>query len=207
MTTPPGKGVSPIYGLVLAGGASARMGRDKATLDYHGEPQGLRCCRLLSEVCECTFVSLSETPEEGHWSGNFPVISDAHNGIGPMDGVLSAMTEHPGVAWLVVACDLPLISNTALVRLATERDTESDATAYLSADGRPEPLFALYEPGFVRALKKCVVLKRYSLRDLLIESLVHAIQPLDAETLINVNTPEDYERISGSTNKSGKTVK
>ncbi|MCG3173690.1 MAG: putative molybdenum cofactor guanylyltransferase [Myxococcota bacterium] len=141
-------GVPPLYGLVMAGGRSLRMGRDKALIQYHGEPQAERMFRLLGAICERTYYSCRPDQEIGLPASR---IVDRRPDRGPAEGLLTAHHAHPGAAWLVVACDLPWLDQQALRELAKARAPELTATVFLSARGFPEPLCAIYEPGFFAA--------------------------------------------------------
>ncbi len=89
----------PLYGLLLSGGASRRMRRDKAQLNYAGEPQLLRAWRLLSAVTERAFVSVRRDQRDDALRGGLPQIVDRYDAIGPAAGILSAQESHPEAAW------------------------------------------------------------------------------------------------------------
>src|SRR5262245_23173248 len=84
-------------GVILAGGASTRMGRDKALLEIEGETLLARAARRLGEVCEEVLVADA---------GRFGGIPDGP-GRGPAAGLLGAARARPGRALLVLAVDLP----------------------------------------------------------------------------------------------------
>ena len=131
-TTPP-----PVYGLLLSGGASTRMQRDKAHVEYRGEPQLLRAWRLLGEVTEQAFVSVREDQRGDPLRAGLPMLVDSYDSIGPAAGILSAQDAYPGAAWLVLACDLPLMT-TRLLRWLAEVPTKS--TVIPVVEGRAQPL-------------------------------------------------------------------
>jgi molybdopterin-guanine dinucleotide biosynthesis protein A len=135
-----------LHGLVLAGGESRRMGRDKAALELHGRSQVDWAFDLLSRHCERVFVSVRPGQEGDPARSGHPTIVDRHTGVGPIAGIAAALAAHPEAAWLVVACDLPLLSDATLEALVAARGREP-VTAFRSAhDGLPEPLCAIYEP-------------------------------------------------------------
>ena len=84
------KAAPPIYGLLLSGGASRRMQRDKAQLAYAGEPQLLRAWRLLRAVTERAFVSVRSEQRDDPLRAGLPQIVDRYDAIGPAAGILSA---------------------------------------------------------------------------------------------------------------------
>ena len=145
--------VEPIYGLILAGGASKRMQRDKAALPYQGKTQLARAFELASRHVGKVFVSLRAEQTSEPTRAQWPMIVDLGDGEGPIVGIRSALAAHPEVAWLVLACDLPFLSDTAIEELLRRRDPSALATAYKSAhDGLPEPLCAIWEPAAARVL-------------------------------------------------------
>jgi molybdopterin-guanine dinucleotide biosynthesis protein A len=121
------------------------------------------------------------------------MIVDSVAGGGPAVGIRSALAAHPSAAWLVLACDLPFLSDTVLSHLLRERDPGSFATAYRSAhDGLPEPLCAIWEPAAAAALADHLAGGGHCPRNFLIRHSAHLLEPLDARALDNVNTPEEY---------------
>jgi molybdopterin-guanine dinucleotide biosynthesis protein A len=186
---------TPLYGLVLSGGASSRMKRDKAAIPYHGLPQVRYAYALLERVCERVFVSLrSERSGEVLFSG-LDQLPDRFLGIGPVGGILTAMHEHPGAAWLVLGCDLPYVGEETLRLLAAERDPVKLATCYLSShDALPEPMCAIYEPAIRPRILQFLGQGRDCPRKTLINSRTKRIALRRPHELDNVNTPEESER-------------
>jgi molybdopterin-guanine dinucleotide biosynthesis protein A len=121
------------------------------------------------------------------------MIVDSVGGPGPISGLRSAFAAHPGVGWLVLACDLPFLSDAVVSRLIRERDAASLATAYRSAhDGLPEPLCAIWEPAAAAALAEYQAGGKDCPRKFLIRHSAHLLEPSDKRALDNVNTPEEY---------------
>lgn len=182
-----------LYGLVLAGGESQRMGRDKAALTYHGKPQLQWAYELLQTVCAKTFVSVRPDQCAEPTRACLPQIVDTQPGIGPMAGISAALNQHPNVAWLVLACDLPFLSSEALAHLIAQRDTTRIATAYRSShDGLPEPLCAIWEPASHESITSWIALGKQCPRKLLINSSIALVEQLDPHGLDNINTPDEF---------------
>ena len=119
---------------------------------------------------------------------------DRFEGIGPVAGILSAMAEHPGADWLVVACDLPNIDEATLTHLLENRSETRPFTAYQSShDGLPEPLCALYRAGSDELVRAFVDDGIVCPRKILIRSDTHLLEQPDPAALDNVNTPEDLD--------------
>jgi molybdenum cofactor guanylyltransferase len=184
--------IEPIYGLILAGGASTRMQRDKAALKYQGKTQLDRAFRLLSRHLDRVFVSVRADQTSDPTRAHRPMIVDSVVGAGPMVGIRTALAAHPEVPWLVLACDLPFLSDTAIQELLRRRDPSALATAYKSAhDGLPEPLCAIWEPSAARVLAEA---GGHCPRKFLIRNGAHLVDLPDPRALDNVNTPEEYSQ-------------
>lgn len=184
----------PLFGLVLTGGESSRMGTDKALIDYHGLPQEDRMRGLLLEYCEQVFVVGKRAADvnENHRLTDLRQL----NGIGPAAGLLTAADRFPDVAWLVTGCDYPFVNAQALVQLVAQRSPEHDAVAFVNTDTNlPEPLLAIYEPSLVRQLPDRVKAGDSSLRRLLSSARTRLIVPEDRNWVISVDTPEVKEQV------------
>jgi molybdenum cofactor guanylyltransferase len=183
----------PLYGLILAGGLSSRMRRDKAVLQYRGESQLDRAFELASRHLSNVFVSVRAEQTADPARAQRPMIVDCIAGEGPIVGIRSAFAAFPDVAWLVLACDLPYLSDTALIQLLRERDMNGLATAYRSThDGLPEPLCAIWEPAAGPALASYQKDGGRCPRKFLIRHAARLLEPQDRRALDNVNTPEEY---------------
>ena len=112
---------SAIYGLVLAGGKSRRMGQDKALLSRNGKSQLRSMVELLEGHVDRVFVSTRSDQQDEPERRQFEQIVDRYFDMGPAAGILSAMEEHPDVDWLVVACDLPNIDDRTIRFLLDNR--------------------------------------------------------------------------------------
>jgi molybdopterin-guanine dinucleotide biosynthesis protein A len=185
--------IDSIHGLVLAGGASTRMQRDKAALEYRGKSQLDRACELASRHVGKVFVSVRADQTLDPTRAKRPMIVDSVLSKGPIVGIRSALAAHPKAAWLVLACDLPFLSDDAIEVLLRHRDTSRFATAYRSAhDGLPEPLCAIWEPSAAQALEDYQAAGGHCPRKFLIRYGAHLLDLPDPRALDNVNTPEEY---------------
>jgi molybdenum cofactor guanylyltransferase len=186
---------APIHGLVLAGGSSSRMKRDKATLLYEGKSQLDRAVELVARHVRRVFVSVRGTQSGDAGRARYPLIVDSVAGQGPIVGIRSALAAHPDAAWLVVACDLPFLSDGALSQLLAGRDPAASATAYSSVhDGLPEPLCAIWEPKAAAEIDAFMAKGKDCPRKFLLNHSARLLEPKDRRALDNVNTPEEYDR-------------
>jgi len=186
---------APLHGLLLSGGASRRMQRDKALLEYRGETQLLRAWRLLREVCEPAFVSMRAEQLGDPLRAGLPHLLDTYDAVGPVAGILSAQDAYPQAAWLVIACDLPLLDIGTLRSLLEARDPSQDATAFVSRlDGQPEPLCAIWEPSSHALLKQRFDAGRWCPRKAL-SILRTRLLPPPGGALDNINTPDELQAL------------
>jgi molybdopterin-guanine dinucleotide biosynthesis protein A len=183
--------VPVLKGLVLAGGQSARMGEDKGRIDYHGLPQREHVAQLLRPFCKEVFLSVR--PGQGaEVSETLPILEDTFLGLGPLGAILSAMREDPNAAWLVAACDLPLLDAATVKHLVESRSVTSNATAFkTSADAFPEPMLAIWEPQAYPELLQQLAHGWSCPRKYLIQANCQILEIPEATALTNVNTPEE----------------
>jgi molybdopterin-guanine dinucleotide biosynthesis protein A len=183
-----------LNGLVLAGGKSLRMGFDKGSIEWHGKQQRYHMADMLKDLCNEVFISYSAAQDD--LGASYPTLTDTFIGLGPYGAILSAFREKPDSAWLVVACDLPLLNMATLQHLVNNRDSSAIATTYHSeATGFPEPLITIWEPKSYPVLLSFLAQGYSCPRKVLINSEPTVLMVPDAAVLTNANTPEDYEKI------------
>ncbi|TNE58254.1 MAG: molybdenum cofactor guanylyltransferase [Bacteroidetes bacterium] len=186
-----------IKGLVLAGGRSTRMGQDKGLLSWHGKPQREYLVDLLSALNIPTFISCRADQVDG--LQGYPLIVDQLEGKGPLAAVHAAFSRFPDVAWLVVACDMPLLDTDTIRYLLKHRNPEAPATAFQApafSDASPDPLLAIWEPAMFGIVRERLEADVRCARKALIHAGVHLLMPPRPEVLSNINTPEEMERLS-----------
>ena len=181
---------TPLYGLILAGGRSKRMGSDKVGLSYRGISQAEYYFNLLQEHCQQTYLSRSSL-QEGF--SHFPVIEDCYQGLGPIGGILSAFHRHPHAAWLVQACDMPFVNQEALIQLLEERNPFRLATCFFNSKKKwPEPLLAIYEKKAAYKLGTYLARGIKCPKKILSHSPIQCVRPNDSTILDNINTLDEY---------------
>lgn len=183
-----------IFGLVLAGGKSRRMGQDKALLKHDGRSQLAHAVDLLGTVTDQVYVSARADQAGEPERARYAQIVDRYENMGPVAGILSAMDAHPHVVWLVVACDLPNIDAATLEFLVDRRSQSQPFTAFRSShDGLPEPLCAIYRPGSEAIIRRFVDEGIVCPRKMLIRSDTCLLEQPNPAALDNVNTPDDLD--------------
>jgi len=184
-----------INGAVLAGGKSVRMGQDKGAIHWHGLAQRDYMATLLNKFCPATFISCREEQEIN--DSNYPLLVDTYTGMGPLGAILSAFEKNNRVAWLIVACDLPLLNEATIQYLVANRNKGTIATTFESPyDGLPEPLITIWEPAaqvyLLNLLKEGYKCPRKALMKSDNVTILKAPEP---DALTNTNTPEEAERV------------
>jgi len=183
-----------LYGLLLCGGESRRMQRDKAALDYGGASALERGWALLAPVVERAWVSVRDGQSVDAARAAHPCLPDLLPGLGPISGIHAALHAHPQAAWLVLAVDLPFLDAGTLQQLIAQRDPQRLATAYRSShDGLPEPLCAIYEPAARASIDEWVAADRRCPRKFLAQSDVRLLSLAHADALHNINTSAEYD--------------
>lgn len=183
---------SEVFGLILMGGQSTRMGHDKAAIDYHGKPQGQYAFELLNDILPHTFVSLRAGQTSDFTD---QVIIDSYDSKGPINGILSAMKAFPNKAFLVLACDLPMVSSQTINQLIAQRDPSKCATSFAGDQGLPEPLMAIWEPhAYDQLIHHHITEGKNCPRKFLINSDIKLINPADEREVFNANSPEEYQQ-------------
>ncbi len=187
--------VPRLNGLVLAGGKSERMGQDKGLMDYHGLPQREYLYELMDSFTEQTFMSCR--PDQLHeFEGKYPAIPDSISDLGPFGAIISAFREYPNHAWLVVACDIPLVNQSTLMELVENRNPSMVATAFYNQETNfPDPLITIWEPKAYPQLLHFLSLGYSCPRKVLINSRTEVLHPGDPNALLNANSPEEYEKV------------
>lgn len=184
-----------LYGLVLAGGKSVRMGTDKGLLTYHGIPQREYLYQLLTPFCDKVFLGIRKE-QEMEIPNNYLTVIDQDLVKGPFNSLLSAHHTDPEAAWLVLACDLPMIDAESIERLINNRDKNKVATAFCSGEQHlPEPLVAIWEPTALQQATAWIEREQKTCpRKYLINSDIQSIYPDNDLVLMNANSQDDYEQ-------------
>lgn len=187
-----------LCGLALAGGRSQRLGRDKAAVLHAGVPLLERAVRVLGNVVAEVRVSIRPDQASDELRRRHALLHDLHEGIGPAAGILAAHAADRGAAWLVLACDMPWVTDADLAALIRARDPARAATAFRQpADGRPEPLCAIYEPATLARFQDLVDAGgNPSPRDWLAAAATVLVEAPRPGMLASINSPVDLERIN-----------
>lgn len=180
-------------GVVLAGGKSSRMGRDKALLVHNGRPLIAHAADLLRPLVDDLLI-IGDPLKYGHAGAR--TVADERPGSGPLGGIVTAL----GSAWyersIVLACDMPNITPAFLEYLMRLADTDHDAVV-AQCDGRLEPLAAVYHRRCRRAFLELLERGELRMSDAIerVRTCYVQICPGEdgwpEELFRNINTPAD----------------
>lgn len=185
-----------IEGFILVGGASSRMGRDKARLRL-GESTFVE--RIAGEIAHITERVSVVGAKEAMRGWPLPCVPDIHEGWGALGGLHAALAACRAPWTAVVACDLPFVTGELLARLIKMRNG-FDAVVPVQKDGRKQPLCAIYRTAVCCERAEELILSGERRPRALLSSIrTRLVAPeefsdLEGATLffMNVNTPEDY---------------
>lgn len=182
--------LAPLLGLVLTGGASSRMGRDKATIAYHGAPQWQVVADML-RACGADPYWSCTAQQADHWMLGDRAICDVVPGHGPASGLHAAFSREAHVAWLVVGCDYPWLEAQDLQRLVDARADDVEAISYLNPETHEiEPMIALWEPAAQQRFLQAFDRGEDSARHLLRTCALRLLDPRTRQALENRNADE-----------------
>jgi molybdopterin-guanine dinucleotide biosynthesis protein A len=167
------------------------MGTDKSLLDYHGKPQREYLFDLAQKYCSEVYFSCREEQQFSE-----KTIIDKHSELGPMSGILSALEYDKNIAWLVVACDMPLINEKSFDILIKNRNPDTVATTFFNKENNaPDPLFTIYEPKAADLLVAYVKSGNKSPKIFLQNADIQLIQLENIDFLKNINTKEEFDKL------------
>jgi molybdenum cofactor guanylyltransferase len=187
-----------VEGFILVGGKSSRMGTDKSKLVFHGTTSIERIAAELLAVTS-TVAQVGSRRLDGHLS--IKNVPDLRPGWGALGGIHTALRACERDWALIVACDLPLVTRELFERLESFRNPSIDAVVPVQADGRPQPLCALYRRRtcFPQA-ERLIDEGEHTPRALLAAVQTRWIETAELDDLrgaknffLNVNTPADFD--------------
>jgi len=186
--------MDPIEAFILAGGASSRMGTDKARLLLEGQTLIERIANTLLKVASSVTIVGRDVDDP-----RLKSTADVYLQWGALGGVHAALAAARTEWALLVACDLPFVTAELFTRMAALRKNH-DAVAPVQRDGRPQPLCSLYR------VDRCLgpateLIEAGQRRPVNLLNSVNTrwlpfaeLQDLDnaEKFFVNINTPADY---------------
>lgn len=194
-----------IAGYILAGGKNRRMdGKKKLFLEYGGEYFYRRILRAFqSQGISPVYLSVEEcSPYE---AASLPLVADVCSGAGPLGGIYTGLLSCPEEALFVAACDMPCIGGGDVKQLL-DAYQRCPGIVVSRAEGRLQPLFAIYPVSALPFFEKALGQKDYRMMHVLDEAGYQAAAlPETSAAAKNINTPEAYQTLLKADKLSGKS--
>jgi molybdopterin-guanine dinucleotide biosynthesis protein A len=186
--------IKAIYGIVVCGGKSSRMGSDKSSLVYHKVPQWQYVYQLLEALNLEVYISVNEK-QAVRLPQDLPLLPDlsGYRNVGPSAALLTAYEQFPGKDLLVIGCDYPFLKSVILEHfLQFVREGDTAAAFYNEKENLYEPLLAFYPATAAMALQDQFSRGNYSLQSLLRQQHARKFFPVDGNSIQSVDTPAQY---------------
>lgn len=183
------KGIS---GILLAGGKSSRMGRDKAMLTFQG------MSLLEWQVRKLQTLGIEDIILSGHCPAldGTRAVADEYPNRGPLGGMHACMKQAENPDCLILSVDVPLVPAQALAGLAEAHRKSGAAVTLLQHGEKWEPLIGVYKRGLFQPIERILQGEHTAVRRLLEEVGFQTVTwPEDALLFCNCNTPQDYEKL------------
>jgi molybdopterin-guanine dinucleotide biosynthesis protein A len=187
--------------VILAGGQSRRMGRDKLQLPYRNETLLQRAARLYANCFDKVYLSVGDS--ERYADAGVERIEDVFRGCGPMAGLHAALLKTGADGIFLLAADLPF-ANPAAARFIARRGVGRDACILRTDDGYYEPLFGYYAQSMLPRAQKALEAGVYAMASLYEGADVRFVSARELgdlwreNMLLNINSPADYARALGA---------
>ena len=211
--------------LILAGGKSSRMKKDKSQLPwqdsttlthmltnsyvYPFERTVISANRIIEPQELPDFIrkktkQREHTTEYIHLSDKrrLSVVSDLYTDCGPLGGMEAAMRLYPSDCWLILAVDLPFFDFSRVPALLAADASEYDAVIPV-VDGRENPLAALYKGRVYEKIRTALAADDYRVRKIYNKKAAFIDETPYARQYLNMNTPIAYkEALACAANQS-----
>jgi molybdopterin-guanine dinucleotide biosynthesis protein A len=182
--------------LILAGGESRRMGRDKASLMLEGRSM----LETVAATMQALFADVKLGVREKRSDSMLPQILDDPGCEGPLAGLLSGL-ENTSAPWLfMVGCDMPFVSTSVIMQLANRRGRYQAVVPVVR--GFPQPLAAFYALNGLGAIRGHLATGGTRSMRAMLEKLdvcfVRESELLEADptlrSFVDLDTPAEYAR-------------
>ena len=184
-----------VTGLILAGGSSTRLGRDKATSRWRRLRFVDHVAAALFTVTDKVLVSVKDDTTDYNVVGA-TVVVDAEGGGGPLAGIYAGLMAMKTTWLLVLACDMPRILPASLNKIVAQTADAGSAVISVDSGGAHHPLCAAYHKSIIPTVELHLKHKIFAVKALFAAlEEVHYVQVADEE-LTNVNTSEDLTALA-----------
>lgn len=189
-----------ITGILLTGGMSSRMGREKGSLRLGGRMMYEYPLSALEALCDEILIS---GPKALPGNYPYPIIKDEIKGIGPMAGIHAGLGHSSNDLNLVISYDLPLI-NAELLSFLVKNSEDCDLVAPAIQADKPEPLCAIYRKSLMSVIETLIEEERYAVHLVISRARsrimnIHKDLPFyHPDLFLNINRAADLKRLPES---------
>jgi molybdopterin-guanine dinucleotide biosynthesis protein A len=176
-------------GFVLVGGASRRMGRDKALLPLDGTTM---VEQIASRVRNASGSVTLIGPPEKYGRLRLPVVPDEIGNCGPIGGLYTALHLTKADWNVLVACDMPHVTEIFLRQLIEAAEASGSDCVVPEIDGKIDPLCAIYHRRLLPAAESAIHRKLFKMQDFISTLRASYWRVTDPRALENMNTPADW---------------
>lgn len=186
-----------ITGIILAGGKSSRIGKDKALFDFNGKALVSYALEALEPLCDTLVISANQTGK--YEAFGLPVLPDEIKDVGPMGGILTCLNHSVTQHNLVISCDTPFVG-TDLFRYLLNEIENFQVVVPSHETFLIEPLNAYYNTNIIGELESSIRNGNYKMMDFFKKIRFKSVEiderlPFFNEHLfLNINTMEDMDR-------------
>ena len=181
-----------VTGIIMAGGKSSRMGKDKGLMTYAGKPLVTYPLEILKNTCNEILIS---TNSDEYMNFGFPLVKDEIKEIGPIGGLYSSLRISTNDWNLVLACDMPFVSNVFLNYLISEIDKGYDAVVPQNENAQFEALCAVYSKTCISCIGQRIESREYGLYQLLNGLKIKKLPVSENNrNFINLNTLDEFKK-------------
>ncbi len=181
-----------IGGLILAGGESRRMGRDKWNLPFDGTILLERIIQNITDSVDEVFV-ITKTPEKfDATSILYKILTDNRPEKCSLAGIYSGISKSPYENNLVLACDIPFVDSEVVLMLKSHLGSW-DAIIPKTEFGL-EPLCGIYSKSCLPAFENAINQGDFQIQATLLKLNCQMVSGIDPDVFQNINTPEEYDK-------------
>lgn len=187
-----------LTGIVLSGGKSSRMGKEKGLIDFQGKPLISYAIDALKPLVQNIIIGANNQLNEYKKLG-YPIVEDEIKNIGPLGGVFSTLRSSHTKYNIILSCDMPFV-NTALLEYINKHKQGFDVVVAVHDINKIEPLCGVYAKSITPVIENAVEDGNYKLRDIFknvrFEALdINSSLPFYSNRLFyNINKPADIHQ-------------
>ena len=199
--------------IILCGGLSTRMGRDKGSMNYNNEPMIVHVLKTVKIVADEIILVLRDYKQSQAYKhildnhqqldiDGLKICTDLFRDQGPLVGILTGLKQISSEKAMVVPCDSPFISDSFLSKLFEISDEDADHDAYIPqwSNGKLEPLHSIYPKCSVTLIEKLLENDIRDVKTLISHLTVKYvdIQKIDVtgKSFLNLNSNEDISNLN-----------